>query len=437
MEPLGIGFNALPGLIREYSPDLVGISFMTSQYRYGMECFHAARKGSPDALTVAGGVHTSALPREVLLENRDIDFVVVGEGEQTLVELSECMGGGPAAWRKIRGLVFRDGEEIVINPPRPLIADLDDLPIPLWEELSKVQYKDIPVGLGKEVEVFPLLTGRGCPNMCNFCASGVIFHRKLRLRSVGKVFEEMEVLYSQYGARHFNFLDDTLTIHRDRLLDLCDRISTAGWNVEWRCTARVNTVDASLLKAMKSAGCRLVAYGVESGDQQILKNIRKNINLSQVQEAFRMTREAGLLSMGLFMVGNLGETWASVNRTIKFIRTLDADFVSCSILTPYPGTEIYEIVRKRGLFQAGGWDQFVPTPHTLRNFKPLISTEDMSPEEILKAYYAVIRSFSRSKITRSYGKAFYLNPLFYQKEVWNRIRAGGLAQFLTLVRRVR
>jgi len=437
MEPLGIGFNALPGMIRDYSPNLVGISFMTSQYQYAMECFRAARKGSPNALTVAGGVHASALPREVLLENRDIDFAIVGEGEQTLAELSECLGGGPAAWRKIRGLVFRDEEDIVFNPPRPLIADLDDLPIPLWEELSKVRYMDIPVGLGKEVEVFPLLTGRGCPNMCNFCASGVIFHRKLRLRSVGKVFEEMAVLYRDYGARHFNFLDDTLTIHRDRLIELCERISKAGWDVEWRCTARVNTVDTKLLSTMKRAGCRLVAYGVESGDQQILKNIRKNINLSQVQEAFRMTREAGLLSMGLFMVGNLGETWASVNRTIEFIRTLDADFVSCSILTPYPGTEIYEIVRKRGLLQEGGWDQFVPTPHSLRDFKPLISTEEMSPEEILKAYYAVIRSFARSKIYRSYGKVFYLNPLFYQKEVWNRIRAGGLAQFLTLVRRVR
>jgi len=436
MEPLGIGFKDLPNKINEISPRLIGVSFMTSQYSYAMKCFQAARSGAPDAVTVAGGVHTSALPLDVM-KNHDVDFAVLGEGEITLSELVGALVGGPSAWGKIPGLAYRDKNEIFLTSPRGLIENLDDLPMPLWEELSKAKYSDIPLGIGKEVDVFPIITGRGCPNNCNFCASQVIFHRKLRMRSPENVFLEMETLYNRFNARHFNFLDDTLTINKKNLLRICDMILNAGWNIEWRCTARVNTVDLDLLKAMKRAGCRMVTYGVESGDPQILRNIKKNINLEQVQEAFRLTSEAGLQSMGLFMVGNLGETKSSILKTIDFINTLGADFVACSILTPYPGTEIYEIAKERGWLREGNWDMFVPTPHSIKNFKPLMVTESMGEEELLDAYYLVIRSFSRAKLRRAYGKNYYFNPFFYKKEILNRIQAGGVQQFITLLRRIR
>ncbi len=436
MEPLQIDFAALPGKIAGFSPRVVGVSFMTSQYGFAMKCFAAARRGAPSAATGAGGVPASALPRE-LMSNRDIDFSVVGEGEVTFPELVERLDGGPSAWKGIAGLAYRDGETVVVNPERPLIEPLDDIPMPLWEELSRARYVDIPLGIGKEVEVFPLITGRGCPNNCNFCASGVVFRRKLRLRSPQNVFEEMRVLHDRYMARHFNFLDDTLTSRKGNLARLCEMILRAGWDVEWRCTARVNTVDLDLLRAMKRAGCRMVSYGVESGDPQVLRNVRKNIDLDQVREAFRLTREAGLQSMGLFMVGNLGETRASVQRTIEFIKTLGADFVSCAILTPYPGTEIYRIAEANGWLRSRDWDKFVPTPHALKGFQPLMVTESMGEADLLDAYYSVIRSFARTKLRRAYGTSYLLNPNFYRKEVWNRIQAGGVRQFLSLLQRVR
>lgn len=436
MEPLGIDFRMLPKRIGDISPDVVGVSFMTSQYSYAMKCFAASRSTAPDAVTVAGGVHTSALPLDVM-KNADIDFAVLGEGETTLSELVESLGGGQSAWGKIPGLVYRIDGQPVVNPPRGLRGNLDEIPMPLWEELGRAKYKDIPTGIGKEVDVFPLITGRGCPNDCNFCASGVIFHRMLRMRSPGNVFHEMEVLHDRFEARHFNFLDDTLTIGKKNLIQLCEMIIRAKWDIEWRCTARVDTVDLELLKTMKRAGCRMVTYGVESGDSRILRNIRKNIDLAQVRDAFRLTREANLQSMGLFMVGNLGENRESVQNTIDFIETLEADFVSCSILTPYPGTEIYEIAKSKGWLRGADWDMYVPTPHVIKNFKPVAVTECMGEEELLDSYYSVIRSFSRMKLRRSYGMNYFLNPYFYKKEVWNRIHAGGISQFISLLGRVR
>jgi radical SAM superfamily enzyme YgiQ (UPF0313 family) len=247
----------------------------------------------------------------------------------------------------------------------------------------------------------------------------------------------MEVLHDRFGARHFNFLDDTLTIRKKNLLQLCEMMIRAKWDIEWRCTARVDTVDLELLQTMQRAGCRMVTYGVESGDPRILRNIRKNIDLEQVRDAFRLTRKANLQSMGLFMVGNLGETRESVQKTIDFIDVLGADFVSCSILTPYPGTEIYEIAKSKGWLRGEDWDKYVPTPHTIKNFKPVAVTESMGEEELLDSYYSVIRSFSRMKLRRSYGINYFLNPYFYKKEVWNRVRAGGLSQFISLLGRVR
>jgi len=435
MEPLGMDFPELPEVIEQFSPRLVGVSFMTSQYSYAMTCFAAARSGAPGAATVAGGVHVSALPVDVM-RNPDIDFAVMGEGEITLSELAGALDGGTAEWRKIPGLVFRGVGGTVVNTPRGLIENLDDLPMPLWEELGRAKYTDIPTGLGKEVEFFPLITGRGCPNNCNFCASSVVFHRKLRTRSPENVFHEMELLHDRFGARHFNFLDDTLTIRRNDVMRLCKMVVEACWDIEWRCTARVDTVDLELLRQMKRAGCRMVTYGVESGDPQILRNIGKRIDLGKVKGAFRLTREAGLQSMGLFMVGNLGETRVSVQKTIDFIKELDADFVSCSILIPYPGTEIYEISKARGWLREDDWDKYVSTPHAIKDFRPVALTGSMNEEELLDAYYSVVRSFSHAKMRRSYGNCYYLNPYFYKKEVWNRISAGGVKQYFSLLRRV-
>jgi radical SAM superfamily enzyme YgiQ (UPF0313 family) len=145
MEPVGIDFPELPGVLRDFSPRLVGVSFMTSQFSYAMKCFAAARNGAPGAVTVAGGFHVTALPADVM-KNSDIDFAVVGEGENTLAELVESLDAGPGAWRRIQGLVFREEGRMVATPPRGLIDDLDTLPMPLWEELRRARYTDIPTG---------------------------------------------------------------------------------------------------------------------------------------------------------------------------------------------------------------------------------------------------------------------------------------------------
>jgi hypothetical protein len=246
----------------------------------------------------------------------------------------------------------------------------------------------------------------------------------------------MKTLHDRFGARHFNFLDDTFTIRKADVTRLCQMIVDAGWDVEWRCTARVDTVDLELLKWMKRAGCRMVGYGVESGDPEILGNIRKRIDLGKVKEAFRLTRQAGLQSMGLFMVGNLGETWVSVRKTMNFIKELDADFVSCSILIPYPGTEILLDREGKGLAAGGRLGQ-------VRTHSPC---HPRFPPRGGYAAHGAGRTagrilFGRPELLLDQDAPFlrepvFPEPLFLQKGSVEPDLRGGIRQYLSLLRRV-
>jgi radical SAM superfamily enzyme YgiQ (UPF0313 family) len=176
---------------------------------------------------------------------------------------------------------------------------------------------------------------------------------------------------------------------------------------------------------MRRAGCRLISFGVESGDPEILKKIGKNINLEQVKSAFGMTREMGMLTEAYFMVGNMGETWKSVNRTIDFLKILEADYVSCSITVPFPGTALYGIVKEKGWLKENDYSKFNAAFHFVGDPLPIMRTDDMSPRELLKAYYKVNRSLVIKKMATAYGRGFYLNPTFYKREILFRMRSMG------------
>lgn len=432
MAAIGVSLDELKLEIEAFNPKVVGVSFITPQYAVAKRCWEIAKSLSRDIITVVGGAHVSALPMESVGE-KDVDFVIVGEGELTLAELVDAVERGATDFSGIKGLGYKKDGKIFINPPRELIQDLDTLPMPYWTDLAKGKYIDLPIGFDHETRYFTILTGRGCPFQCNFCASDTIFKRVLRTRSPENVFSEIRWLYDNYGARYFNFVDDTLTLKRENILALCRMIIDSGMRITWRGTSRVNAVDPEVLRHMKDAGCHLISYGIESGDPKILKLIKKNISLEQAKKAIAMTRQAGIMAHGFFMVGNLGETWDSVDRTINFMKELDADSVSCSIIVPFPGTEIYNLAKEKGWLEETDWAKFNATPHSIGYFLPVMRTEAMSREELVKAYYKVINSFIMTKIKKRYGTAFYLNPIFYRQEVFRRIRAGGFSAFISML----
>ncbi len=434
MDPAGVAVSDLPALLAKEEPGLVGVSFMTPQADYAKEILAAARRALPRAYVVAGGVHPTVLPEEVLGYD-GVDAVVIGEGEQTLVELVGRIAAGTRSLEGVAGLAWKGSDGSVgRSDARALVPDLDAIPFPAWDELRRYSYTDIPVHLGVEVPVFPIITARGCPFQCSFCDEGAIWGRRVRFRTVPNVLDEIEWLYREFEARHFNVLDDTFTLRPKRVLEFCEGLRSRGLrDVEWRCTGKVNTVNLPMLSAMRQAGCTLVGYGVESSDLQVLKNLRKRQTLDQVRQAFRATHQAGLLSFALCMVGSPGETLASVDHTIEFLKEIGADFATCTILTPYPGSELYDVYRRQGWIRVTDWAKWVPTPHLIPGYRPVAVTDTMGQDDILRAYYRFNRAILGARLRRRYGRCYFVSPTFLRREIVDRIRIGGLKKFVEVV----
>lgn len=434
-EPPSYSIDRLRAEIKDFKPQIVGISFLTPQYRTAMEYFKISKSLNKDIWTVAGGIHASSLPSEVL-SDASVDFIVCGEGEITMAELADTLSDGLSI-AAVKGLGYRKDGAIRINPARELMQNLDSLPRPFWSDLSKNTYKDMSFRYdntqGNEVKYFPVLTSRGCPNNCNFCAVNVITQRKVRFRDPENVFNEIMWLYNDYDARYFQIIDDTATVKRQNMLGLCHKIINSGLKIKWGCKSRVNTVDPELLDSMRQAGCCLISFGVESGDPGILKKIGKNITLDQVKNTFSITKKAGITTEAYFMVGNLGETWSSVNHTIEFIKELEADYISCSITVPFPGTEIYKIVKSKGWLQETDYSKFNAAFHFVGDPLPIMRTEDMTQADLLKAYYKVNGSIVMKKMRTAYGDFFYFNPTFFKREILFRICSMGIRRLSSVL----
>ena len=322
-------------LIKEYGPAVVGISFMTNQYDEVMR-LSALVKSQTSIPVIVGGPHASALPVELLKECDSIDFVVVGEGETTFAEVLGAIEHGNENYDDIDGLCYRSNGEIMQNKPRELIADVDELPFPAWDLLNLDTYSVFSVGGDR---AFAILSSRGCPNQCIFCDSHTIFGRTYRGRSAANIFSELEYLHRTYGMTSFDFVDDMITLKRERVMELCRLIDESGIVFTWMANARVNTLDREMLAAMRKSGCVRIDVGVESGDPRVRVRAKKGITDQQIIDAHTMAREAGIQVGTFAMVGNLGETMASVKMTADLLKDISDD-VMVSIACPFPGTEL-------------------------------------------------------------------------------------------------
>ncbi|MBT3219366.1 MAG: radical SAM protein [Proteobacteria bacterium] len=425
MNGLGTCFSELSQRLTEIEPDIVGVSFMTNQFGNAIKAAQTARSALPQASIVLGGNHASALPEESLGYDA-VDYVILREGEVTFLELIEALEGQKIAPQDIKGLAFRHEGQVVRTPPRELIEDLDSLPFPKWDDFPVEAYSDRLVGVGDTHPVFSVLTSRGCPNKCAFCSSHTVFTRKYRKRSAKNIFAELEYLEERFGAQHFHFVDDTLTIDKDRVRELCSLVRDNGKNYRWIANARVNTVSKELLREMYLAGCRNLGYGVESGDPAVRKAIAKGISSEQIRNAHTWAREAGLITSSYFMVGNMGETWESIDKTIALAKELNSDNPNCAIATPFPDTTMMAEAEKHGWLRTKDWDQYITTPHIVPDYLPVSSNGILTVEEMLRAYYKVSASFAEAKLITRYGKRYWLNPRLYAREIVNRSRRQGV-----------
>jgi len=365
-----ITLESLPEKLKEYdAPRFVGITSNTVVIGNAIKTAEMCKARWPNVKVVMGGIHPTVLPDEVLSSDF-VDFVVRGEGEITTYEL---ITNNPA--KEIPGLSFKSNG-IVHNPPRPPIKDLDSLPYPAYHLLPMKKYSPA-TGSYKRLPVMGIFTTRGCPGRCTYCYPKGM----LRKRSAKNIMGEIKILMNEYGIKEISFYDDTFTVFKDNVKELCSIIIDEGIDVTWSCFARVDFIDEELLSIMKKAGCHQIKYGIESADEQILKNINKRINLDQVGGAIALTKKVGITAVGAFMFGNPGETEETIQKNIDFAIELDLDEAVFNITTPFPGTEMFKWAKEKGHLITEDWSKY--------NLSTVVMNLPTIESECIKKYYKI------------------------------------------------
>jgi anaerobic magnesium-protoporphyrin IX monomethyl ester cyclase len=366
--------------IERLKPSVIGVYCMITMQD---EAFSLAEQVRGKALTIVGGPYPSGEPEKFL---DAFDLVAVGEGEETIVHVVEHLED--RRFEEIPGLVFRRDGEVVRTEPRVRSKDMTQLPLPYRRDLPNQEYIDYWRKHWKDATT-PLMSTRGCPFRCEFCHKPV-FGDLFRARPGGTVIEEMQEI-AELGYDHVWMSDDLFTLNYKRTMELCQEIEAAHLPLTWECLSRVTQVDYELFAQMKRAGCKRIFFGIESGDEGVLKQMQKGIKPEQAQEAVEACVRAGIKAAGFFMVGYLGETPESLMRTIRFSSHLPLDYVSYTIAYPLPGTKFYSRVKERR--HEGEW-------HYIRHNR-LLFNSDFTER---KLRFAIVKGAIQHKLRRHHMK---------------------------------
>ena len=383
--------------ISKFKPELIGLTALTSSIHHAKEIICEIKKINKKIITVLGGIHASALPIKTMKEIKDLDYLVFGEGEKTIVELVEKRSNKKSI-ESVRGVLFRKKRKIIKNKPRELIKNLDSIPFPIRNLLPMKLYEKQHVSRGfsrKRKKIMEIMTSRGCPNRCIFCAGHINYGFSVRFRNYKNIIEEINEAIKKFKITHISIEDDTFTLNKELVKRLCNFFKKK--NLTWNCNARVNTVDYELLKKMAKSGCKKIVFGVESGNPEILQKIKKGITVQQVIKSVKEAKKAKIRYVECdFMIGaHIDETLETVNDTNKLIHTLMPDFLSVSIMCPFPGTEIYKLmVENNYLSKKPDWSQFSFFGDLKRyeRIKYLTSKQMVELQhKILKKYYSSLK----------------------------------------------
>ncbi|MBA7468016.1 Anaerobic magnesium-protoporphyrin IX monomethyl ester cyclase [subsurface metagenome] len=386
--------------VKRLAPEILGITCGSVTYKRCIETAKAVKEVLPSCKVVVGGWHPSYLP-ESMLQHPAIDYVVMGEGERAIVELAKSItkGEDDSAIAKISGLAYRRGEKITKNAPT-FISDLDQVPFPARHLLPMHLYsREMEYLSVKPVDTMNVI--RGCPYNCAFCETKKLWGSKCRAFSPSRVVEELNHLVSDYGTKGIYFVGDNFTIHKKRTIELCREIKKSKLDLEWVCDTRVDLISRELLKEMKAAGCRTIWFGVESGSSHILKKINKQITLQQALDAFKLCREEEIRTASSFMLGLPGETVKDMEASFKFARKLDPDWVRFNIFVGYPGSDLYDEIMAKGLYDR------------VEDFVTYVKTDDFNYEMVSKIQKRFHKKFNRSpkRILRTIRRDGFLNVL--------------------------
>lgn len=392
-------YHVVMNTIDDWQPEIVGFSAMTTNFPRAVHLAGRIKQKHRVPIMI-GGHHVSALKERILLDHPELDFVVYGEGEDTVVELVEHLEGD--GFDHIKGLIWRDDGKVVTNPPRPLRTDLDNIPFPARNlvDMSKFSTHSHIAG-GKSATI---LTSRGCPFGCIFCSAHVVDGRKYRPHGVDYVLAEIEELIDRGNVQYIFVQDDTFTLQKDRVLQVCEAIKRRRYRTRFGCFSRTDVMDEQLATALRRAGFENIIFGIESGDPEVLRKIGKRTTVEKSKEAIGVCNRAGLKTTASFVIGLPFDTPETIRKTIDLAFELKPTLVAFNPLVPFPGAAVFDQERHTPA-TIDGWEKYVTV-----GVPPYSFVKGYSPE-------ALHRLASRGH------KRFYMRPV----QIWrilNTVRSA-------------
>lgn len=414
----GLNVDEVIDSVIEQNPHFVGITLFTVGVHNANLIAQGIKKALPKIKIIVGGPHISSMGIETMQHFDAFDIAVLHEGEITLSKLMFALKNNQDI-AQIEGIIYKDANNsIKQTAPRKIQIELDDLPLPAWEFLP-----GFPKGYPLTVYDYPkgpvatFSASRGCPFKCEFCDTST-FGAKIRYYSPKRVFEMMQHLQTKYGIAHLQFVDDLFVANKKRILELCELIIENNFKMSWSCTARVDTINLDILKQMKKAGCWEISYGLESGSNEMLKNMRKATKVEQSRNAVEWTHQVGIRCKGLFMLGYPGENEQTVAQTKEFVKQIPLTTMNLSKFTPYPGSPIY--IKLYGTsIRDEDWDR-------MNGMNFIYTPENISMETLNVEYRSILRGFYlQPKILWHYVQMSLLNPI----HLW-RLCQYGICSYL-------
>ena len=392
--------------LRDSNFDIVGISATSFSYNRACEILKGFKLINQDIITIMGGPHTTIALGDVL-QCKYIDYAIYGEGEITIAELVKLLGSNAdknqPQLASIQGLIYRSPNgNALVNPPRPWITNLDALPFPAFHLFKNTKY----------YHTYPILTSRGCPYNCIYCAAGTVWGHKWRSRSAINIIEEIEYAKKRYNwhGNNFGMIDDSFNVNVSRAFEFCELLIDKKINIKWGCQGiRADNMPLELAKKMKLAGCHGVTIGIESADPRVLKNIKKGETIDQISTGIKNLFMANIIVGGSFMIGNPGDTLETLRKSIEFVQKSPLSFISFNNARPYPKTELWDFVIDQGHFLEDDYTKF---HHFSR--EPSFETADFTREERIKA-----NELAR-KFERAHEFKYYLNERMIRLK-WNEL----------------
>jgi radical SAM superfamily enzyme YgiQ (UPF0313 family) len=405
----GINRDGLKTITADYKPDLLITNSSTPSIKHDLTIPALAKEAYLKVKVAAFGIHVGVLSEEVMCETPELDYILRGEPEFTALELAKALAKGETL-QNIAGLSLRLNGKVEHFPDRGFFPDLDALPFPAWDLVNLDSYR-LPFNRRKFVMV---MSSRGCPYDCTFCVAQSYYGKKIRKRSAKRIVDEIEWNIKHNGISDFFFWSESFTILKKNIIELCDEIINRGLKIRWVCNSRADNIDRQMLGKMKSAGCWMISYGVESGEQAILDRAQKRITVEQVRNAVKLTRKLNFQIAGHFVLGLPGETEESLKKTEKLALELDLDYAQFYCASPWPGSRFYDEAKREGWLNTDDWDKYEQSFCVL-------DYPELSGERIMQI---------RDKMT----KAFYYRPKIVWKTVKKIKSPTELKNFLGMIK---